>query len=459
MDIVENTQGGNNSLDSDASDINFINDIEAMLANKGSNSDLRTALGGAQIIRALDIAIGAQEATREGKDNPPRSQLPEDEAIGDTEIFQDGKCKNGGFGADSQVGDLLAWDKQDTQELRLWKKKTRTERLQKLQDQKYCTQACLLGLKRGSRLDEDCPNAASHRASEGSTYHHIDAETFTRQVQEQISEFYDRGCTYARKSGSTGALFKLLLFRYGYTFVGKGVVEEHIVNLRHEAEVYEQRLDSLQDEAVPVYLGNIDIVEPYIILSDFYHERFVAHMMLMSWSGDEISKSDVPVSEVNRSLQEVVRRGVIHNDIFKENDDWASVRSDASWWTTDKIRHLKLSQMRKDVCYPNVRRRNMLWNSERKRVMLIDFERSVLLDAELDEPAQTERLEKIEDPEKLDQPDNLEEMELPEKLDQPELSDLQDQSSRKRKSDTQEELPCKNTKVDNANVQGCNFRQ
>ncbi|KFX93061.1 hypothetical protein O988_07000 [Pseudogymnoascus sp. VKM F-3808] len=459
MDIVENTQGGNDFLDSDASDINFVNDIEAMLANTGSSSDLRTALGGAQIIRALDIAIGAQEATREGKDNPPKSQLAEDEAIGATEIFQDGKCKNGGFGADLQVGDLLAWDKQDIQELLLWKRKTRTERLQELQDQKYCTQACLLGLKRGSKLDEDCPNAASHRVSKGSTHHRIDAETFTRQVREQISEFHDCGCTYAQKSGSTGALFKLVLFCYGYTFVGKGATEEHIPNLRHEAVVYEQRLDSLQGEAVPVYLGSIDMVKPYSLFCDYEQEKiFVVHMMLMSWSGDEISKSDVPVSEVNRSLQEVVRRGVIHNDIFKENDDWASVRSDASWWTTDKIRQLKLSQMRKAVCYPNVRRRNMLWNSERKRVMLIDFERSVLLDEESDESTQSEKLEKTEQPEKLHKSDKLEEMELSEKRDQPEQSDHHGQSSRKRKPDTQEELSCKNTKVGDANVQDCNFR-
>jgi hypothetical protein len=201
------------------------------------------------------------------------------------------------------------------------------------------------------------------------------------------------------------------------------------------------------------------MVKPYSLVCDYEQEKiFVVHMMLMSWSGDEISKSDVPVSEVNRSLQEVVRRGVIHNDIFKENDDWASVRSDASWWTTNKTGQLKLSQMRKAVCYPNVRRRNMLWNSERKRVMLIDFERSVLLDAESDESVQPERLEKTEQPEKLDKSDKLEEMELSENLDQPEQSDHHDQSSRKRKSDTQEELSCKNTKIDDANVEDGNFR-
>lgn len=39
----------------------------------------------------------------------------------------------------------------------------------------YCTQACLLGLKRGWDLDENCPNTPSHRTGTSGTRHPIDA--------------------------------------------------------------------------------------------------------------------------------------------------------------------------------------------------------------------------------------------------------------------------------------------
>ncbi|KFZ00931.1 hypothetical protein V501_10343 [Pseudogymnoascus sp. VKM F-4519 (FW-2642)] len=68
--------------------------------------------------------------------------------------------------------------------------------------------------------------------------------------------------------------------------------------------------------------------------------------------------------------------------------------------------------MRKAVCYPNVRRRNMLWNSERKRVMLIDFERSIILDDESDGPDQADqpkKLEQLEHPEHTKNPGHPEE--------------------------------------------------
>jgi len=62
----------------------------------------------------------------------------------------------------------------------------------------------------------------------------------------------------------------------------------------------------------------------------------------MSWAGEVANEADVPdlSREMQRSLQDVRCQGVIHGD---------------------------------------EREANMLWNAERRRVMIIDFERSRLL--------------------------------------------------------------------------------
>lgn len=59
----------------------------------------------------------------------------------------------------------------------------------------YCSQGCLLGLKKGRDLDNGCPNVLSHRmASEASTRHLINAEEFTRLVSEQLCKDPYRNC-------------------------------------------------------------------------------------------------------------------------------------------------------------------------------------------------------------------------------------------------------------------------
>src|SRR5205814_3309201 len=65
-------------------------------------------------------------------------------------------------------------------------------------------------------------------------------------------------------------------------------------------------------------------------------------MLLMSWAGEMADEANVANlnEEIKRSLQDMVREGVIHGD---------------------------------------VRESNILWNVEQQRVMLIDFERSTPL--------------------------------------------------------------------------------
>ncbi|KAK3933956.1 hypothetical protein QBC46DRAFT_400895 [Diplogelasinospora grovesii] len=220
-------------------------------------------------------------------------------------------------------------------------------RLAEQQTYQYCTQACLLGLKRGWKLDENCPNVSSHRTVAGGTQHPITASDLTCLIQEQLQRYRD--CEPLEKYGKHGArgtLFKLSLSLYRYTFVGKGTVSENVRYLLHEADVY-RRLKALQGKAVPVFLGNIDLVTPYNLTARhayYFAGAKIAHMLLMSWVGEETRKSSVldldMAAEVAQLSQAVRREGVVHND---------------------------------------ERAANALWSEERRRVMLIDFDRAVLL--------------------------------------------------------------------------------
>ena len=196
----------------------------------------------------------------------------------------------------------------------------------------YCTQACLLGLKRGWTLDNNCPNVSSHRTP-GSGYHPINAEQLANLVQVQLGQDLDHNFEpLDGKLGARGALLKLTLTRYGYTFVAKGTVPVFVRDLRHEGRVY-RRLEKLQGKVVPVYLGNIELIRKYCL--DF--DVWLVHLLLMSWGGETVNQATVPnlQEEVEQSLKELYSEGVAHGD---------------------------------------ARHANMLWNAEQQRVMLVDFD-------------------------------------------------------------------------------------
>ncbi|XP_044715987.1 Peptidase S28 [Hirsutella rhossiliensis] len=206
----------------------------------------------------------------------------------------------------------------------------------------YCTQACLLSLKRGWDLDANCPNVPSHRTAEGGIRHPIDAGEFTRLVGERLRRNPYRNCKALDgqgKVGATGVLFKLELAPYGYTFVGKGTLSDHLYRLEHESRIY-AHLDKLQGEVVPVHFDIVRLARGYVLPGG----ARVVHMMLMSWGGEVAVEVGVPdlAAEVRRSSQAVWAEGVDHGD---------------------------------------EREPNLLWNDERRRVMLVDFDRANLLPA------------------------------------------------------------------------------
>ncbi|XP_044723726.1 metalloprotease-like protein [Hirsutella rhossiliensis] len=131
----------------------------------------------------------------------------------------------------------------------------------------YCTQACLLSLKRGWDLDANCPNVPSHRTTEGGIRHPIDAGEFTRLVGERLRRNPYRNCKALDgqgKVGATGVLFKLELAPYGYTFVGKGTLSDHLYLLEYESRIY-AHLDKLQGEVVPVHFDIVRLARGYVL--------------------------------------------------------------------------------------------------------------------------------------------------------------------------------------------------
>ncbi|RSL77472.1 hypothetical protein CEP51_009042 [Fusarium floridanum] len=218
----------------------------------------------------------------------------------------------------------------------------------------YCTQACLLGLKRGQNLDDNCPNVLSHRTAKGGSRHAIDLNEFARLVGEQLRQNPYQHCEALDgwgKVGAIGVLFKLQLAPYGYTFVGKGSLPRHLGLLQHEGHVYAW-LDKLQGEVVPVHLGlvrldkhqgeAVPVHQGYILPGG----ARILCMMLMSWGGETVD-TVMAGGAVTIDLQAEIRRS--------SQDVWA-----------------------KGVDHGDERDANRLWNDERRRVMLVDFERATL---------------------------------------------------------------------------------
>lgn len=205
----------------------------------------------------------------------------------------------------------------------------------------YCTQACLLGLVRRSLLDEACPNVSAHRALGVGRYHVLDQDALAQLMSCQLARDLDNGCEPLGKQGARGALFRLTLDSYGYTFVAKGTVPAFEPKLKHESLVY-RCLNRLQGGIIPVYLGNISLTYPYFL--DV--EVKIVHMLLMSWAGEQSQK--VLMTSIGR-------------DIMVE--------------TTAAVEMLRCH----GVEHHDVRPPNVLWNLDGENIMLVDFEQSEIL--------------------------------------------------------------------------------
>jgi len=200
------------------------------------------------------------------------------------------------------------------------------------QTQDFCTQQCILGLQLNGPLDVNCPNASLHRRDGNDTRHPVTAKDFVHQLNKQLNEDIDHNCTPFGDCGSFGAPFKVVCARYGYTLLGKGTTTHLWKDVKREAVAY-QILRKAQGSAVPVFLGTIDLAMSYFL----HGAGAIRHMLLMAWGGCCISDLEPSIetqNEAQRSKNEILSLGVIH----------------------------------KDLCD-----KNLLWNAELRRVLVIDF--------------------------------------------------------------------------------------
>ncbi|KNB14025.1 hypothetical protein FOXG_12586 [Fusarium oxysporum f. sp. lycopersici 4287] len=215
------------------------------------------------------------------------------------------------------------------------------------QGRQYCTQKCLLGMVKGGFLDPKCPNVALHCKSSAPARarHPVDHKEWLRLLWIQLKQSLDDGIRPLGEGGARGVLFQVTLLVHGYTFVSKGTVRAFIKDLEHEAAVYE-RLKPIQGVHVPVFLGAIDLGS---MNKTYYydHRVYVVHMTFLSWGGCSIDRAQ-NMGDMNKSLED------------------------------EAIRSLR-AMHREGVIHKDVRLANMLFNPETNGVMVIDFERALLL--------------------------------------------------------------------------------
>ncbi|KYK54018.1 hypothetical protein DCS_05968 [Drechmeria coniospora] len=202
-----------------------------------------------------------------------------------------------------------------------------------IQSRPFCTQRCLFGLAYGGAADEHCPNAGYHKQAR------IDRLDFLRLIRDQLAT--DRGpdadCTPLHRSGSRGSLFKVRLSSHGYTLVAKGVESLDAACLQHEIEMY-NRLQPIQGQHVPVCLGSVDLVRPC-----YYDSGVYKHFMFLSWAGEP--------------LFHYTSGGI---------DPGIENAATAIFKAMHKLR----------VLHRDAEPRNMLYNAETGRLMVVDFERA-----------------------------------------------------------------------------------
>ncbi|KAI4118321.1 MAG: hypothetical protein LQ345_001605 [Seirophora villosa] len=206
-------------------------------------------------------------------------------------------------------------------------------------DYAYCTQQCLKGLVDRGAMDSGCSNYDFHPQKNGK--HAITRPTFARLLRQQLIGDRDDYCLDLAHQGATGRLFKLTLASHGYTLVGKGTTSDFIVDSKREGRVY-HHLKARQGKTIPVYLGNIDLVLPWI-----GGGMDIIHMLLMSFAGQCV-------------LQDSGSR------------DIRAVAQDAARFDEECLR---IGALHRDTLF-----RNIMWNKETQNLMFVDFDRTILFD-------------------------------------------------------------------------------
>ena len=177
---------------------------------------------------------------------------------------------------------------------------------------------------RGEALDQNCPNVRLHDPRcRSHPLHHAD---WRLSLRHQLANSLDDGVVPLGTQGSRGVAFQVTLLAFGYTFFAKATVSEFVVDLKNETSMY-RKLKPLQGLTIPVHLGAIDLGRPY-----YYDVRVrLVHMVFLSWGGEPIGRESPPPASPVDMQQKLVAQtqqlhalGVVHRDIGRQNVLWCS---------------------------------------------------------------------------------------------------------------------------------------
>ncbi|OJD30786.1 uncharacterized protein BKCO1_5600079 [Diplodia corticola] len=207
------------------------------------------------------------------------------------------------------------------------KQKSRNKTNVRVEDQPYCTHACLLGLLHSGPLDQQCPNIQAHRTE------HIKPQAFLRLIKHQLAVDLgaDADCKPLYIRGSRGALFKVRLSSHGYTMVAKGMQEDDARYIYHEHCMYRHVL-AAQGTAVPVCLGLTELQLPY-----FYDSAAYTHMLFLSWASRPLShfinkeNAATLTAEAKAKLRVLHALGLLHKDAEMRNVLWDEQTGGMMW--------------------------------------------------------------------------------------------------------------------------------
>lgn len=151
-------------------------------------------------------------------------------------------------------------------------------------------------------------------------------------MERQLDESLDHYITITPDEilASGAVLSRVSLMPYGYTFIGKGIPGELQDDAFREAEVY-----SCQGSKIPVCLGAIDLQRIF-----FVHPKIcIKQLPLLSWAGKPTDITQIAPGTARESYRRVLKA------------------------TKGRISG-----------YNSMHAGNILWNSHRRRIQLVNFE-------------------------------------------------------------------------------------
>jgi hypothetical protein len=207
-------------------------------------------------------------------------------------------------------------------------------------DVAFCTHECLLHLLHGEPQSSNrCPNQAAHG------YQQAESNRVVQLLAEQLKAVKPgrNGLAPLRKSGRSGVLYRVRLFKTGHCLVAKGYQHSDYEWLQNEIAVYD-RLRSLQSEVLPVYCGVLRLSDTMISANG----RTIQHLLLLSWAGHALG------------------------DDRQDRHQYQMMATRLKPQLLSGLKAIHETQ----VIHGDPERRNMVLDEDSGRLMMVDFERS-----------------------------------------------------------------------------------